>query len=102
MAEHLRVQLGEQLRRLREHAGWSQEGFASQANIDRAAYGKLERGQGNVTLITLARIAVAHEMSLAGLLSGITLNPADIQAIPRIARGNRHAIRFGKKENGKS
>ncbi|MFC3320733.1 helix-turn-helix domain-containing protein [Mesorhizobium cantuariense] len=101
MAEHLRVQLGEQLRRLREQAGVSQEGFASQANIDRAAYGKLERGQGNVTLITLARIAVAHELSLATLLSGITLDPAEIQATPRIARGNRHALRFAKRETVK-
>lgn len=89
MHADLQIQFGQRLRTLREAAKRSQEAFAAQANIDRSTFGKLERGEINVSLLTMARIAVALDITLAGLLEGITLDVEQVQAIPRAARGPR-------------
>lgn len=83
MVSSLQVQLGEQIRRLREAAGISQEAFAAQANIDRAAYGKLERGEVNLTLLTLARVAVTLDVGLATLFENVQMDANEIRATPR-------------------
>jgi transcriptional regulator with XRE-family HTH domain len=83
MGSSLQNQLGEQVRRLREARGISQEGFAALANIDRAAYGKLERGEANLTLLTLARVAAALEVDLALLFDGIKIDVNEIRSVPR-------------------
>ena len=87
MALLLQKDFGERLRALRVSAERSQEEFAAMVNIDRATYGKLERGEINPSLITLARIAVALETSLSGLLNGIKLDADEVRKIPRSARG---------------
>lgn len=87
MALSLQKDFGERMRALRVSAKRSQEEFAALVNIDRATYGKLERGEINPSLITLARIAVALDTSLSGLLDGVTLNADEVRNIPRLARG---------------
>lgn len=87
MALSLQKDFGERMRALRVEAGRSQEEFAALVNIDRATYGKLERGEINPSLITLARIAVALDTSLSSLLNGITLDADEVRKIPRLARG---------------
>ena len=72
---------------LRVAKGHSQEAFAAMANIDRGAFGKLERGEINVGLISIARIAVALDMALPELMQAIEIDPDEIKAIPRLARG---------------
>ena len=49
--------LGKQIRNLREKSGLSQEAFASEAGLDRAYYGGVERGERNIALINLIQIA---------------------------------------------
>jgi len=49
--------LGKQIRKLREQSGLSQEGFASEAGLDRAYYGGVERGERNISSINLIHIA---------------------------------------------
>jgi len=51
--------LGEQIRRLREEKGVSQEEFAALANLDRAYYGGVERGERNLAVLNLIKIAIA-------------------------------------------
>lgn len=51
--------LGQQIRRLREEKNLSQEEFAGLANIDRAYYGGIERGERNVAAVNLIKIAEA-------------------------------------------
>jgi len=82
----LQINLGKRIRLLREAAGYSQESFASHANIDRAAYGKLERGEINLTLLSLARIAVALEIDLSTLFAGVELVAEEVAATPRKPR----------------
>lgn len=89
MTSSLQVNLGDRFRQLREAAGYSQEAFAAHANIDRAAYGKLERGEINLTLLTLARIAASLDVELSELFNGIRLNVDEVRATPRKTRGPR-------------
>lgn len=51
--------LGEAVRARRKAAGLSQEVLADAAGIDRSHMGKIERGERNVTLLNLIKIAVA-------------------------------------------
>lgn len=51
--------LGQRIRHLREQKNLSQEEFAGLANIDRAYFGGIERGERNVATLNLIKIAVA-------------------------------------------
>ena len=65
------VQLGERVRRLREARGWSQEGFAHEGGLGRSFAGAIERGEKDVRLSTLLKIARTLGVSLSQLLKGI-------------------------------
>jgi len=63
------VLLGQQIKRLREEAGLSQQQLASQAGVTRSLINKLEDGvTNNPTLDKLQRIAVALSVSVAYLI----------------------------------
>ena len=51
------ILLGKNIRRLRQNAGYSQEGFAAEVEMDRSYYGRIERGERNVASLNLIRIA---------------------------------------------
>jgi transcriptional regulator with XRE-family HTH domain len=51
--------LGERVRHHRRAHGWSQERFAELAGVHRTYIGAIERGQQNVTVVTLVAIAEA-------------------------------------------
>lgn len=53
------AQLGETIRTLRKAAGLSQEALADAAEIDRSHMGKIERGERNVSVLNLIKIADA-------------------------------------------
>jgi transcriptional regulator with XRE-family HTH domain len=59
--------VGQQIRRLREEKDLSQEEFAGLADIDRAYYGGIERGERNVAALNLIKIADALEMEVGRL-----------------------------------
>jgi transcriptional regulator with XRE-family HTH domain len=61
--------LGRAIRSAREHRGFTQEGFARKASIDRSYYGAIERGEFNLSVDTVLKIAAALEMT-AGELFG--------------------------------
>jgi transcriptional regulator with XRE-family HTH domain len=48
---------GQRLRELRESAGVSQEKLAEMADLHRNYVGSLERGQSNVSLLAMVRLA---------------------------------------------
>jgi len=62
------VALGTALRRKRIERGISQEELAFRAQIDRSYLGRIERGENNVTVLTLTRLANSLDMSLPELL----------------------------------
>ena len=64
-------QLGERVRQLREARGWSQEGFAHEGGLGRSFAGAIERGEKDIRLSTLIKLARALGVSLSQLLKGI-------------------------------
>ena len=68
------ARLGEAIRKARlERDRMSQEALADGAGIDRSHMGKIERGQMNVTLLNLARIAKAIGCKPSDLLASAGL-----------------------------
>jgi transcriptional regulator with XRE-family HTH domain len=51
------IALGTQIRELRKAKGFSQEHLALQADVDRSYVGGIERGERNVSFLTLVKIA---------------------------------------------
>ena len=61
------IALGEQIRKVRQSKGISQEDFAALADISRAYYGSVERGERNVATLNLLRIAATLEVEVGEL-----------------------------------
>lgn len=63
----LLARLGEGIRHERLAQGFSQEELADAAGIDRSHMGRIERGQRNVTILNLRRIANALDKRISEL-----------------------------------
>ena len=74
--------LGQYIRRLRDEKGLSQEEFAGLADIDRAYYGGIERGERNVATLNLIKIAEALGMEVGKLFPPLS-------ALRRTTKGGR-------------
>lgn len=70
MEGDLQKQLGANLRSLRLEEGYSQEAFADVLGVHRTYMGGLERGERNVTLQTIERLAQRLGVDAARLLVG--------------------------------
>jgi transcriptional regulator with XRE-family HTH domain len=70
--QHLK-QVGAAIRAQRKIVNLSQEALADAASIDRAHMGKIERGERNVTLLNLLRIARAMEIKPSEILAAANL-----------------------------
>jgi transcriptional regulator with XRE-family HTH domain len=62
------VSLGDAIRRTRQARGISQEALALLAEVDRSYVGRVERGDNNVALLTLVKLAAALQISVAKLM----------------------------------
>jgi len=67
------VRLGQAIREARKSAGTSQEALADAAGIDRSHMGKIERGERNVTLLNVLKVAAALDGSASDLLRAANL-----------------------------
>jgi transcriptional regulator with XRE-family HTH domain len=61
------VALGQQIRKVRQQRGISQEDFANGAGLGRSYYGGVERGERNVAALNLMRIAAALRVEVGDL-----------------------------------
>ena len=61
--------LGAAIRRVRQQLGISQERLALLAEVDRSYAGRVERGDNNIALLTLLKVARALDISLAELMA---------------------------------
>ena len=59
---------GEHVRELRKRRGLSQERLAAEAGLDRTYVGGIERGERNVALVNIVKLAQALEVPPARLL----------------------------------
>lgn len=66
-AETLQVSLGRAIRARRVALSLSQEAFADRIGMHRAYYSAIERGERNLTLETLGRVAAGLKVSISQL-----------------------------------
>jgi transcriptional regulator with XRE-family HTH domain len=67
----VRVQFGRAIRHRRRRLGVSQEEFADMCGLDRTYIGGIERGERNVALVNIEKIARALRLSLRELFRGV-------------------------------
>jgi transcriptional regulator with XRE-family HTH domain len=60
--DKIQQQFGERLRELRKQKGLSQEGLALACDLDRTYIGGVERGERNISLLNIHKIAAALQM----------------------------------------
>lgn len=65
----LREKLGRAVRRLRAEGGYSQESFADACKLHRTYIGSVERGEINVSLDNIERIARTLQVPIARLFA---------------------------------
>ena len=65
------TRFGERVRELRTKQGYSQEDFALACKLDRTYVGGIERGERNVALRNIERIAKTLGITLAQLMKGL-------------------------------
>jgi transcriptional regulator with XRE-family HTH domain len=64
-----RVLFGKRLVHLRKERGWSQEQLALESGLARSYLGGVERGQRNIAILNICRLAEALEVLPSELLS---------------------------------
>jgi transcriptional regulator with XRE-family HTH domain len=62
---------GERVRQLRKARGFSQESFAAECGLDRTYVGGIERGERNLALRNIERIADTLGMPISKLTAGL-------------------------------
>jgi transcriptional regulator with XRE-family HTH domain len=70
-AADILVTFGKRIRALRQAREWSQEAFAHACQLDRTYVGGIERGERNVALRNIQRMAETLGISLAELMKGL-------------------------------
>ncbi|MDI6733459.1 MAG: helix-turn-helix transcriptional regulator [Planctomycetota bacterium] len=59
--------VGCNIRKYREKLGWKQESLANRAGLHRAYIGQIERGEKNIGLVNLEKIAKALNVTIQKL-----------------------------------
>jgi len=67
----VRIRFGKAICNRREKLGVSQEEFADMCELDRTYVGGVERGERNLSLINIEKIAVAFRVSMSELFKGV-------------------------------
>jgi transcriptional regulator with XRE-family HTH domain len=65
----IRVRFGTRVRQLRGERGWSQEQFADLCGLHRTYIGSIERGEQNISLVNIEKLASTLGVSLADLFA---------------------------------
>ncbi len=65
--DRVKRRFGARVRKLRKALGWSQEALALKCDLDRSYVGAIERGESNVSLINIQRLAEGLKVKTAEL-----------------------------------
>jgi transcriptional regulator with XRE-family HTH domain len=69
--DDIRIRFGKALRQRRNKLGVSQEAFADMCELDRTYVGGIERGERNVALVNIEKIAKTLRISVSELFKGV-------------------------------
>ena len=69
--DDIRLRFGQAIRKRRRKLGVSQEEFADICGLDRTYVGGIERGERNIALVNIEKIAKAFKLSMSELFEGI-------------------------------
>jgi transcriptional regulator with XRE-family HTH domain len=72
--------LGQRIRARRRELGLSQEGLAHEAGLDRSYVGRIERGEHNLTFVSLMKLCRAMRCDVAALTGGLPSVPSAVTA----------------------
>lgn len=61
------IKIGKRIRAIREEHGYSQEEFASAAQLGRSYAGRVERGEQNISMQSLIQIALTLDVEVGEL-----------------------------------
>jgi transcriptional regulator with XRE-family HTH domain len=65
--KNVKMLFGNRVRQLRQEKGWSQEELADYSHLDRSYIGCVERGERNISIENICKIAKALGYSAAAL-----------------------------------
>jgi ribosome-binding protein aMBF1 (putative translation factor) len=74
--DDIRKRFGARVRQLRSERGWSQEAFADRAGLHRTYVGSVERGEQNLSLVNIEKVAATLGVSLAELFAPFKDRPS--------------------------
>ena len=66
------IKIGKIIRQAREAQDYSQDGFAADAGLGRTYYGRVERGEQNISIQNLIRIAITLKVEVGDLIPPIS------------------------------
>lgn len=69
MREDPRILFGRRVASIRREKGWSQETLSLESGIARSYLGGVERGQRNIALVNICKLAAALQVSAGELLT---------------------------------
>lgn len=69
--DDVRIRFGKALRQRRTKLGVSQETFADMCEMDRTYVGGIERGERNVALVNIEKLAKTLRISISELFRGV-------------------------------
>jgi transcriptional regulator with XRE-family HTH domain len=65
------IRLGSNVRKLREIKDWTQDQLAEKADLDQTYISGIERGERNITIISVTKLAAALKTTASTLCEGI-------------------------------
>ncbi len=65
----IKKKFGEKVKKLRLDRGLSQEGLANEANLDRTYIPGIEKGERNVSITVIEKLAIALKVDIRDLFS---------------------------------
>lgn len=71
MTHDIRKKFGDRVRKLRRQQGYSQESLADAANMHRTYVGAIERGEQNISIENIQKLARTLKVSLSELFNGL-------------------------------
>ncbi len=65
------IKIGKRIKEIRKQKGFSQEAFAAEAELGRTYFGRIERGEQNMSIQNLIQIAITLQVEVSDLIPSI-------------------------------